>query len=78
MTIRCCQVPVHHPISQSLTANNLESSMVWRFSSLFYWVFIFHVHWYFDCKYVCVSVSEALELGCSVLTGVLCHVGAGN
>ena len=37
---------------------------------------IYNVHWWFVYMYVCLRVSEALEL--ELQTGVSCHVGAGN
>ena len=35
-----------------------------------------HAYWCFAGMYVCVMVSEALEL--ELQAGVVCHVGAGN
>lgn len=38
--------------------------------------FLFYVHWYFVCMYVCVRVSNPLELELQTL--VSCHVGNRN
>lgn len=38
--------------------------------------FFLNVHWGFVCMFVCVKVSETLELEIQIV--VSCHVGAGN
>ena len=39
-------------------------------------IFLFYVHWCFDCVYVGVKMSGPLELELQAV--VSCHVGAGN
>lgn len=42
----------------------------------FFYSFIFHVHWYCACMYVCVRVAG--PLGLELRTAVTCYVGAWN
>ena len=39
-------------------------------------MFLFYVHWWFDCVYVCLRMSD--PLGQELQTVVSCRVGAGN
>ena len=39
-------------------------------------LFLFYVHWYFGCMYVCVRGSDVLEL--KLHTVAACHMGARN
>lgn len=42
----------------------------------FYNLFLLYVHWCFACVYICIEVSENLELELQI--SVSCNVGAGN